>query len=69
MDDLDQLAKLLRQHNQIGHQIAGLIGRPALTGHLGEFIASRIFGIELERSANAAGSDGTSAMVRSIANL
>jgi hypothetical protein len=58
MNDLDRLAALLREHNQIGEQISAVIGRPALTGHLGEFIASRVFEIELERSANATGYDG-----------
>jgi hypothetical protein len=58
MNEIDQLAKLLRQHNQIGEQISAVIGRPALTGHLGEFIASRIFEIDLERSANMTGHDG-----------
>ena len=58
MNDLDRLATLLREHNQIGEKISAIIGRPALTGHLGEFIAGRIFEIELERSANATGHDG-----------
>ena len=37
---------------------ARIVGRPALIGHVGEFIASRIFRIELERVANARGFDG-----------
>ena len=57
-NDLDSLAGLLREHNKVGEQIAKLIGRPALTGHLGEFIASKIFDVELEKSATSAGIDG-----------
>lgn len=34
------------------------IKRPALTGHLGEFIASRVFAIDLEASATSRGMDG-----------
>ena len=58
MDDLQQLSSLLKQMNVVGNQIAKLIERPALTGHIGEFIASRIFEIELERSATSRGKDG-----------
>lgn len=39
-------------------QIAAIIQRPALIGHVGEFIASRIFGIALEESASRKGIDG-----------
>ncbi|MFZ4655405.1 MAG: hypothetical protein ACOYNY_00235 [Caldilineaceae bacterium] len=58
MKQLIQLAELLQQYNQIGQQIAALIGRPAQIGHIGEFIAAQIFTIELERSANAKAIDG-----------
>ena len=57
-EQLDTLAALLREHNKVGEQIAKLIGRPALTGHLGEFIASKIFDVKLETSATSAGIDG-----------
>ena len=57
--DLENLASLLRQHNAIGEEIARLIGRPAERGHVGEYIASRIFGITLANSATTAGTDGT----------
>jgi hypothetical protein len=58
MNDLTHLADLLRQRNAIEAQIALLIGRPALSGHIGEFIASRIFGIDLFESAINPASDG-----------
>lgn len=58
MDDFDRLATLLRKANELGEQISTIIRRPALTGHLGEFIASRVFCIDLEASANSRGIDG-----------
>lgn len=58
MDDLQALAKLIAQRNHIAADITGVIGRPALTGHVGEFIAARIFDIALEESASHKGSDG-----------
>ncbi|HJP58895.1 MAG TPA: hypothetical protein VJ865_02815 [Gemmatimonadaceae bacterium] len=57
-EELDRLSALLREHNRIGEQISTLIGRPALTGHLGEFIASKVFDVKLESSATKAGIDG-----------
>ena len=53
-----RLAGLLSARNLIDGQIAGLIQRPALAGHIGEFIASLVFGIELASSATQAGHDG-----------
>jgi hypothetical protein len=58
MDDFQNLAALLRQMNAIGEEISRIIQRPALTGHLGEFVASRVFNIDLEPSANSKGIDG-----------
>jgi hypothetical protein len=56
--DLEQLAGLLRHRNAIDEEIAGIIGRPMTAGHLGEWIAARVFQVELERSAVAAAVDG-----------
>lgn len=58
MNHLVRLAELLRQRNDIDGQISALLGRPATTGHLGEYIAHRVFGIELMESAAHKGSDG-----------
>lgn len=55
---LRPLAKLIREKNSIEDEIARLIGRPALVGHVGEWIAGEVFNIELENSANQAGYDG-----------
>jgi len=57
-EELTELARLIRTRNSIDREIAKIVGRPALTGHIGEYIAARVFGIELHRSASAKGSDG-----------
>lgn len=53
-----RIAELLRDRNAIDEQIAAITRRPMTSGHLGEWIASRIFDIELESSAVAAAIDG-----------
>jgi len=58
-DDVYQLAELIRERNEVSARITRLIGRPALAGHVGEWIASRVFDIELQESAIAMGFDGT----------
>lgn len=57
-DELTHLANLLTRRNTIDDEIAAVIGRPALVGHLGEFIASCVFDIELAPSATTRGHDG-----------
>ena len=56
--ELHALAQAIRRRNQADEEIAGIMGRPAERGHVGEFIASRIFGVQLETSAVARGHDG-----------
>ena len=53
-----RLAGLLSARNLIDSQIAHLIRRPALPGHIGEFVASVVFDIELPTSATQSGHDG-----------
>jgi hypothetical protein len=55
---LRSLALLVEARNSIDSAIAELIGRPAGVGHIGEYVASVVFGIELETSAVKAGYDG-----------
>lgn len=55
---LRALAKLIRARNSIDDAIADIIQRPALSQHIGEFIAAAVFDIELERSAVHPGHDG-----------
>ena len=55
---LKQLAELLSKRNELGAEIARLIGRPAFDGHIAEFVGSEIFGIDLHSSAANRGFDG-----------
>lgn len=57
--DLARLAELIRQRNQAEVEITRITGRPAAIGHLGEYIASRIFKIALAATAIEEGIDGT----------
>jgi hypothetical protein len=56
--EVKQLAQLLRERNEVAQKVSDLIRRPAQIGHVGEFIASRIFNIRLEPAANAKSIDG-----------
>ena len=56
--DLQRLAHLIRERNANEVAITRIVGRPAQLGHIGEYIASRIFDIELEQDATHRGSDG-----------
>lgn len=58
-EELQHLATLIRQKNEVDGAIAQLIDRPALSGHIGEFVAARVFGIDLERPGSHVGYDGT----------
>jgi hypothetical protein len=55
---LAKLAELIAEKNRVCEQITAITGRPALIGHLGEFIAAQIFDIELATSAVNRGFDG-----------
>lgn len=58
MDELEKLAFFLQERNNIDVKISKLIQRPANQGHIGEFIASKIFEIDLMASANNKAIDG-----------
>ncbi|MCL0055494.1 hypothetical protein M1N56_06455 [Dehalococcoidia bacterium] len=58
MSDLKQLADLLSSRNSIDVEIGAIIGRPAITGHIGEYIAAEIFDIGLSQSASEKSLDG-----------
>ncbi|WP_090098270.1 hypothetical protein [Lentzea jiangxiensis] len=49
MTEMDRVAALIKERNRIDAELAAHIGRPALTGHLGEWIAAQVFGIVLEK--------------------
>jgi hypothetical protein len=55
---LERLAALVRERNRNELEIVRITGRPAQIGHLGEFIASRIFRIQLAATAVQRGFDG-----------
>ena len=57
-EDLGRLAELIRIKNDADLAIAQLIGRPCAPGNIGEFVAARVFGIELMGSASHPGYDG-----------
>ncbi|HLA08378.1 MAG TPA: hypothetical protein VJ022_13095 [Anaerolineales bacterium] len=58
MNELSKLSQLIKTRNQTETEITALISRPAQIGHIGEFIASMIFDINLWESASHKGSDG-----------
>jgi hypothetical protein len=58
VNSLEQLAELIRQKNAIDVKIAAVIGRPALMGHVGEYIAKCVFDLELNNSASSKATDG-----------
>ena len=58
MAGLDELAALIHERNTLEERISAITGRPASIGHLGEFIASEIFGIRLAANANRKSIDG-----------
>ena len=47
MEELSILADLIIERNEIGGRISSIVGRPAMMGHVGEFIASKIFAVRL----------------------
>jgi hypothetical protein len=55
---LGQLSELLKVSNYVTGRMSSLIGRPANTGSIGEFIASAIFNIDLSSSAVTKTIDG-----------
>jgi hypothetical protein len=55
--ELAELAVLLRERNALDARLGRLLDRPVHTGHIGEWIAARVFDIELEAAANVAGYD------------
>ena len=55
---LSRLGRLLKERNQVDKEIASIIGRPAHSGHIGDFVAATIFDIELIESASHEAIDG-----------
>ncbi len=58
MCELELLSQLIKEKSKIEDKISTISGRPALIGHTGEYIASVVFDIQLEKSATTSGYDG-----------
>jgi len=58
LEELKTIADLLSRRNEIDRELSSIINRPCQRGHLGEFIASKIFNIGLAYSATTKGNDG-----------
>lgn len=55
---LERVADLIARRNDADAEIAAITGRPVAAGHLGEWVAAEVFGIDLEASAVARAIDG-----------
>lgn len=66
MNDVVQVAQLVRERNRIDAALSACIRRPALPGHLGDWIAARVFGIDLEQQTMVKGVDGRLADGRTV---
>ena len=53
-----RIAELLHERSTIDAEIARIMHRPMTSGHLGEWLAARVFDIELEPAATATAIDG-----------
>lgn len=58
MLDLQGLASFIKICNVVDDEIARTIGRPAHAGHIGEYVASAIFDIDLMKNAAHKAIDG-----------
>jgi hypothetical protein len=56
--DVVRVAELLRVRNGVEVRMSEIIGRPMVAGHLGEWLAEKIFDVQLEKSASAKAIDG-----------
>ncbi len=57
-DSLVKVAGLLQRRNEVDAELASVIRRPPTTGHLGEWVASEVFDIQLNPSASHPSIDG-----------
>jgi hypothetical protein len=55
---LPRLAALITEKNRLERKIAELVGRRGESGHVGEFIASLVFDIDVHESAAVKARDG-----------
>lgn len=57
-EEMRLLAEQVKARNDADAKIADIIARPATVGGIGEFLASKVFGIKLAESGAQAGYDG-----------
>lgn len=57
-NNLQALAEFIKTRNRVDDAISKIIGRPAYSNYIAEFVADKIFGIKLHQAANHRGSDG-----------
>jgi hypothetical protein len=50
--ELEHLAELVRAKNEADLSIARLLGRSALSGNIGEFVAARVFRMSMSGQLN-----------------
>lgn len=65
MNDVRWVAGLIQERNRVDAALSACIRRPALSGHLGDWIAAQLFGIELDQD-RAKGVDGRFADGRTV---
>jgi hypothetical protein len=58
LDSVTAVARLVRERNELEGEITRIINRPAVPGHLGEWLASQLFDIDLESPDSAEAFDG-----------
>ena len=58
MDNLNSLAKLIKNRNLIDKEISKIIDRPAEKGHIAEFIAFKVFPIKMHENKSTKDFDG-----------
>ena len=66
MNEVRRVAELIRERNRVDAALSACIRRPALPGHLGDWIAARVFGIDLDHQVTAKGVDGRFADGRTV---
>ncbi|MDX8034097.1 hypothetical protein SK803_28095 [Lentzea sp. BCCO 10_0856] len=68
MNDVRWVAGLIRERNRIDAALSACIRRPALSGHIGDWIAAQVFGIELDvhaaKSVDGLFADGRTVNIR-----
>ena len=56
--EIQRLSRLIQKRNEVDTEIAAIIGRSAHAGHIGEYVAAVVFGIDLHTSATTKAHDG-----------